>query len=691
MDLSIIIVTHNSLRPVERCLASLREHPPACMFETIIVDNASSDGTPAMIASRFGEFKLVANNDNRGYSRGVNQGISFSTGPLILILNPDIEITSGSIDALIDFMKENPDAGIAGSKLLYPDGTLQYSCRAFYTVKTLLFRRTFLGKLFPGSKTIRDHLMLDYDHEKSRRVDWVLGGCMMVRREAMEKVGMMDERFFLYFEDTDWCFRMRQHGWHVYYVPRSVMTHSYERSSARSILRKPFLMHLLSLLRYYEKWNRLFYFFRRHRSAFKTSVFFLVDLLAINAGFFAAYYLRLLFQPFFRFGLYPLSWYYYFILFYHMVFFLTFFFMGLYRIKRETTAAEEFAQVTRAVLTVFAILLVSTYLTRIRIFSRAVLVGHAVFSIFAVFGMRRLVRKVHSRLVRASFDLRRVLLAGCGDEVRAFSESISYRPEAGIDIVGVIGEEEGSLGGVEDLPLIIERFKVQEVIIFPSCASGRAIMPLLLGSGNGTVKIRIVSPLARIMTRGVTVEQLGGVEMFSIERGTQHIFSRALSRFIDIATALVLIPVSAILSAVIRIYGRFSGDISFFREKRTAGARKSISWPRGVLGSGREIPDIFKVEIFAMLLAGKVALAGPPSLPSSLEAGGDFVPGSYRPGITGKWRFSPTNDWKRALENELLESRDRSVSEYLFILFKSIKKCIFGEYPLWFIGEGGDN
>ena len=206
MELSIVIVTYNSRDPVASCLESLERHPPSVSFETIVVDNASSDGTAQFIRSRFPRIAVIGNETNRGYSKGVNQGARAASGRYVLVLNPDIMVEDGSIDRLVEFMDAHPRAGIAGARLLWPDGRVQPSCRAFYTIRALLLRRTFLGRLFPRAAALREHLMADFDHLAARRVDWVIGACMIARREAFEAVGPMDERFFLYFEDTDWCY-----------------------------------------------------------------------------------------------------------------------------------------------------------------------------------------------------------------------------------------------------------------------------------------------------------------------------------------------------------------------------------------------------------------------------------------------------------------------------------------------------
>lgn len=687
MDISIVIVTHNSLSPVVDCLSSLHEHPPSFPHEIIVIDNASTDGTREGIADRFGGVRLIENRENVGYSRGVNQGIRLSAGRMVLVLNPDIVVGEGSIDRLLAFMDRTGDAGIAGAKLVYPDGRLQYSCRSFYTLRALLLRRTFLGKLFPRARAIRDHLLIDYDHETPRRVDWVLGACMMVRREAIDQVGTMDERFFLYFEDIDWCYRMKQQGWHVYYVPDSVMIHRYERSSATSILRKPFLIHLLSLLRYYEKWNRIFYFLRRHRGALKALVFVTSDLIAINLSFFAAYYLRDLLQPLFVNKLYPLDWYYFFILFCSLITLLTFLFSGLYRIRRETSWVDESFRVARSIVLVLVIMTAATYLTRIRIYSRMVLLAQAVIGVVAVAGFRRFIRYVHRELVKARFDLKRVLLIGDRDEAERTAAELAGAPELGIDIVGRVNDDPDSLGTVRELSEIVERFKVQEVLVLPSYQGGEDLLPFLVHSRGRMIQVRVVSPLARLLGGGARVEEMDGLHVFSVERGGLFLFWSGLKRAIDFVTAIVLLPPSAFFSSFYRIYGTMTGRVHFFRETRLWNG-KEIRWPRGVRTGGGEVSDFLKFELFVLVLLGRLSFTGPPPVLPSWSADGALIERStFRGGITGDWRISYGTDRRTAMENEMLEMRSWSFTREIVILVRSSRAMLTGYYPAWFYNE----
>jgi GT2 family glycosyltransferase len=683
MDLSIVIVTHNSLSPVEKCLRSLVEHPPGGEYEVIVVDNSSSDGTQAFIRGSFPFVRLIANDDNRGYSKGVNQAFLASSGRYFLILNPDIIVREDSIDALVRFMDEKPEAGVAGSKLVFPDGSVQPSCRSFYTIRALFLRRTFFGRLFPRAKALRKHLMSDYDHAEAMAVDWVIGACMIVRREAVGEVGLMDERFFLYFEDTDWCYRMQQHGRQVWYVPGSVMVHTYERSSAKSMLGKPFLMHILSLLRYYEKWNTIFHFLRRNRGTIKSLVFVASDLIAINASFLAAYYLRGALQPLFVNSLYPLSWYSIFIILYNFLFLVTFTSMGLYWIRRGTPLAEELSSVVKAVLIVFAVLLTASYLTKVRIFSRAVLLGHAVFSVILVTSSRRLIRRVHGALVSASFDLRRVLLVGGAGEAADFTATASDNPKAGIDIIGRVGSGDGALGGIGELQSVVERFRVQELVILPSLVRDDAIVGIMTGPVSKSIRINIISPAARVTGRDTRSENMGGVYMFAVERGASFLITRGAQRLIDLTTGLVLFPVSLLCYLSFTTLGRIGGGVRIFSETRK-GSRGDLRWPRAVLGSGREASDLVKPLLCLQLIAGRLSLIGPPAQPSGTPGGWPVL----RPGISGSWRLKPAAGPDEAGADEILMLNNQTFAGRILLIVRSVIPCLTGRYPMWFYSKG---
>jgi N-acetylglucosaminyl-diphospho-decaprenol L-rhamnosyltransferase len=250
MNLSIAVVTYQSRGLIEPCLTSIYGADVPLPIEVLVIDNSSSDGTADCIASRFPGVRLIVNRGNEGLAKAINLAFQVSSGRYFLILNPDIEVRPGAIPALLSAMQSDPGIGLCAPTLLNIDGSLQHSCRRYYTFHTLLLRRTFLGMMFPDHEAVRHHLMMDWDHSTACEVDWVLGAALMLRREAIPNGQVMDERFFLYFEDVDLCLRLRKAGWKVMYYPEAVMVHHHQRASARVIWNRAKFEHLKSWVKF---------------------------------------------------------------------------------------------------------------------------------------------------------------------------------------------------------------------------------------------------------------------------------------------------------------------------------------------------------------------------------------------------------------------------------------------------------
>jgi|WetSurMetagenome_2_1015567.scaffolds.fasta_scaffold99700_2 GT2 family glycosyltransferase len=228
--LSICIVNWNTREDLARVLASISLGGVPDR-EVILVDNASTDGSPEMVKSRFPEVKLLQNEENVGFSRAYNRALGEATGRYLLVLNPDCVVHDGALAKLIEFMETHPEAGAVGPRLLNTDGSLQFSCRRFPTFAAGLFRNTPLGRIFPGNRYSRQYLMMEWDHSLPQEVDWISGAAMLIRRRTLEEVGLLDEGFYMYCEDVDWCYRARQKGWKIFYLPSAGITHVMGRAS----------------------------------------------------------------------------------------------------------------------------------------------------------------------------------------------------------------------------------------------------------------------------------------------------------------------------------------------------------------------------------------------------------------------------------------------------------------------------
>jgi GT2 family glycosyltransferase len=247
---SVCIVTWNCRELVLNCLDSLVQGSGGLPFEVIVVDNCSSDGTVEAIRSRFPAAKVVANEANVGFAAANNQAMRLGCGAYFFLLNPDTLLPPNALQEIAQVADAYPRAGAIGPKLLNPDGTLQYSCRRFPRPLAALFRNTLFGRLLPGNRWTREYLMADWQHDGVREVDWISGAAMLLRREAVEQVGPLDERFFWGSEDVDYCKRLHDAGWKVLYTPRPEIIHIVGGSTDQAVLR--------TICRRHASWYRLY-------------------------------------------------------------------------------------------------------------------------------------------------------------------------------------------------------------------------------------------------------------------------------------------------------------------------------------------------------------------------------------------------------------------------------------------------
>ena len=254
--LDIIIVNYNSTDYLLQCLRSVYDSLQGVPAKIFVQDNNSQDGINRVIAM-FPQVNLTKNNYNMGFSKAVNRGLEQCTAPYILILNPDTVILNGFFELILQYLEENQDVGIVGSQILNLDGSVQGSARSFPTPLTGLFgRNSPLSRYFPNSPISRSNILTTRsDSRTPMEVDWVSGACMVVKRKAVADVKLMDERFFLYWEDADWCRRMRELGWRVVYFPKASAYHYVGGSSQKIIFRSVIEFHK-SVYRLFDKYAK---------------------------------------------------------------------------------------------------------------------------------------------------------------------------------------------------------------------------------------------------------------------------------------------------------------------------------------------------------------------------------------------------------------------------------------------------
>jgi GT2 family glycosyltransferase len=232
-EVSVIIVNWNTCDLLRDCLRSVYAQNGADAWEIIVVDNASTDGSPEMVRREFADVKLIASPDNLGFARANNLAMSSATGRYILLLNSDTIVLNEAIGKSISYADRHPDTAVVGCRILNPDLSLQSSCFMFPSILNLLLFSTYLYRLFPKSRFFGREHMTWWERNDAREVEVVTGCYMLVRKEAIEEVGQMDDQFFMYYEETDWCFRFRAKGWKNRFTPDGEIIHIGGASSAK--------------------------------------------------------------------------------------------------------------------------------------------------------------------------------------------------------------------------------------------------------------------------------------------------------------------------------------------------------------------------------------------------------------------------------------------------------------------------
>ncbi len=654
--LGIVIVHYNTPDDLARCLASLRAEAPACAHTVVVVDNASTAPGLAEVRAQFPDCTWLLNEDNRGYARGCNQGLAAAGAEYTLILNPDIVVLPGALDALVNLADARPRAGIIGPQLLNDDGSIQESCRRFYTFTTLLLRRTVLGRIFPRSRTVALHLMRDFDHREERPVDWVLGGCMLVRRGALTRCGPMDERFFLYFEDVDWCTRMWRCGFEVLYTPAARFVHRHRRASARGPLTRSFWLHLTSLVSFYEKWGMLVYLLKKWRQPLDQFAVWAMDMAMLAAAFLAAYGARSLLQPMFPEALFPLAWYSGFLAYAALLVTTSFLLLGRYRAEhlRRPTPYGGFA---RQLGLVVLLLLAGSYLGRQQTMSRAALVLFlGFFAVLAWLG-ERVLHRLRRRLERGYFSLERTLLVGRPQDLEAWLAGCPRPRAQGIDPVGYVTPpgvaDDGApalaqgeipwLGAAVDLPALAERLRVSQIVFWQQPAALGTARRDLARLRRASVRLRWRIDEAWLLTARARGELFGAAPSGVLDPDDRRVFDRGLAFAAGLALAAVTLPS--------RIWQRLFAEPRGWRRRervdcRTA-AGHNLTLDVSCDPDGRVRPLWEQWGLAPALLRGRVFLTGERLVASDGDPDLAFWQlDAARPGLTGAWAASRTAFWR---------------------------------------------
>ncbi|MDZ7291143.1 MAG: glycosyltransferase family 2 protein [candidate division KSB1 bacterium] len=253
-DLSIIIITYNSRQDIVRCLASLHKFCTGTSIEIIVFDNASTDGTPQIVASMFPNVHLMQHQTNVGFARANNLAVASATGPYILFLNPDTWVDNDLATALVTFLDIHPEAAACAPRVLTPDGSVQFSsvC-ALPTLELLFYEQIGLSRIFPRNPRFGRYRMTYWNHDEIREVEHATGACLAIRRKIFDELGGFDENFFMYIEDVDLSYRLKRHGAKILYLPSAHVFHAGGQSGSQ-----------MAIQNYLGLYRSFYYYFHKH-------------------------------------------------------------------------------------------------------------------------------------------------------------------------------------------------------------------------------------------------------------------------------------------------------------------------------------------------------------------------------------------------------------------------------------------
>lgn len=723
-DVAVCIVSHNSRDDLAECLTKLAEVTPTHLaIQTLVVDNTGADGSTEYVRETWPTVQLITNAAPRGFAANVNQAIAASDARYFLLMNPDVLLLEGAIESLVAYMDAQPDVGVCGPKTLYPDGSLQFTCRRFPHWGSVLWRGLKLHKLFQP-QFYRQFLMSDWDHNDSRAVDWLMGSCFLIRPAAFAALAGFDEDFFMYYEDIDFCRRVWQAGFQVVYVAQAVVVHAYRRQSATGIFNALTLEHIKSIFRYRSKHG--FAVGRvAAQQALMNIVFFLMagDALLTVVALQIGRYARLWFPvlgayPYPNpsplnpvvYGLVPIIWV------------LVFSLLGMYRGDQVRYMRQQKLKLLFAVLlsgmvlagSIYALFLYDVYIPRLLLFY------FLLADMLLLWGERFLFHWFMSR--NGIFYRPRALLVGSGDAGKNLMRWINGDLQSRLDLISTLpwpdplASDEVYAARIVDT---VRQLQIDEVILTPPLPSREAVESVVQALRGEPVEINVLPDYLDLALYRPQVENLYGLWLISLRSSAIKGGRRIAKRLFDLCLALPCfigaLPLLMIIAIAIKLDS--PGPV-IFRQQRV-GENGRLFWvnkfrsmcvdadekfakmltrdeqgelvyktpedPR-VTRVGRilrrwsldELPQLWNV------IKGEMSLVGPrPELPFFVSRYADW---QYKrlavpPGITGWWQVSKRgeNPMHLSTEQDLYYIEHYSIWMDLTILFKTIYVVFAGK------------
>ena len=598
MLISVIIVNYNVRVFLENALLSIQKALRGIQGEIIVVDNASDDGSVEMVKQKYPDVNLVVNERNVGFAAANNIAIEKSRGKYLLILNPDTILQEDTINTMLDFLDRHSDAGLAGCKILNPDGTLQLACRRSFPTPWVAFTKiTGLSTLFPKVPLLGKYNLAYLDPNKTYEVDAVSGSFMFVRRSVIDAVGGLDEQFFMYGEDLDWCYRIKKAGWKIYYVHGTQVIHYKGESVRRSDIDEVKLFYEAMRVFVRKHFSRGFLsdFILRFGIALREWVAFigkiarpiravLLDFTLISLSLILSEYIW--FGKFFHFPAYG---YPAILTIPALIITGSMYFFGVYT-KRKLSPTHT----SGSVIFGYIILSAITFFFKQYGFSRMVVIISGFLNLFLLPGWRLIARTILQSPQHRKRSLfgRRTLIVGIEKAGQELLSKLRARVDDGYDVVGfiditrkrigekVIGVE--ILGSIDNIGKVIEENRASEVIFSTDILSYTDILSVIGRSRNRGVNFRLVPSSMEVIIGKTHIDELDDIPLLDIDYNINRPLSRFFKRLFDIGCSMIMLIV---------IY-------PFALARKNSG--KTLSHSR------------IRVALLPKVLRGELSMVGPP-------------------------------------------------------------------------------
>lgn len=660
LQLSVIIVNYNVREFLDHALTSIRKAMRGMRGEVIVVDNASDDGSIEMLRKRYPEVQRIVNSTNLGFARANNIALRRARGRYLLLINPDTIVQEDTFRVMVKFFEDHPEVGLAGCKILNPDGSFQLACRRSFPTPWVAFTKIVgLSALFAGSKLFGRYNLTYLNPNESYEVDAVSGSFMMLRREVYERVGGLDEDFFMYGEDLDWCYRIQQAGWKIYYVPTTQIIHYKGESTKRS--------NLDEIKTFY---TAMELFVKKHLSSS-----FLLSLL-IRFGIFISSGLARMGQ-----WLRPIRVAVVDIVFVDLALMIA---EGLWRGAVFSFPAQSYPvvyavpaiivvgclnaagvythrrmSITRTmggVLVGYVIIAALVAFFKEYAFSRAVILLSGALSFLFLPGWRLIVRLMGrtTSAGRRSLFGRRTVIVGTDRAAQEILRRLRNRIADGYEVLGFIdttrrrvGEQVAGLpivGSSDNIGKVIEENRISDVIFSTRTLSYTDILSVMSRAGDRAVNFHIVPNSLEVIIGKASVDTLDDLPLVPITYNIEKPLNRALKRIFDLVVSAILL---------LSVY-------PFVYLKHTRGSSRSHC----ILS----LPSV---------IAGRFSLVGPPNRYASIaKSDGQAGPSIYlgKPGLTGLVQLQSGRELsaEEIEQYNLYYARNQSILLDIEILLKTL-------------------